>query len=204
MDLKALNAPVLGSILFINAAFALAIVERGSISSAIESIVALEAEFIAPATAAIVSGLVAHQLSALNKARIVFLRWRNPLPGSRAFSEVIHQDDRINLASLERWLQDTPTTPEYQNAMWYGIFRSLQSDAAVSQAHRLYLFYRDWCILCLAIWVGAGLFIAYAATARLAITYSVIMFVQFLFVRNAASKAGNRLVSTVLAIKSVE
>lgn len=204
MDLKALNAPVLGTILFINTAFAIAIVERGSISNAIESMVALEADFVAPAIAAIISGLVTNQLSALSKARIIFLRWRNPLPGSRAFSEIIHQDDRINAASLERWLQEIPSTPRSQNAAWYEIFRSLQSDAAVSQAHRLYLLFRDWCIICLAIWAGAGLYIAYTTTASLAITYSILMFVQFLFARNAAANSGNRLVSTVLAIKSVE
>lgn len=204
MDLKALNVPVLGSILFINTAFSLAIVEGGSISNALESIVSLEADFVAPATGVIISGLVTNQLSALSKARIVFLRWRNPLPGSRAFSEIMHRDDRINVASLKGSLQEIPLTPEFQNAEWYKIFRSLQSDATVAQAHRSYLLYRDWCILCLAIWIGAGVYIAHTATAKLAITYSVIMFVQFLFARNAAANSGNRLVSTVLAIKSVE
>src|ERR1700730_9284409 len=34
------------------------------------------------------------------KARLVFWRWNNPLPGCRAFSELLASDPRIDVASL--------------------------------------------------------------------------------------------------------
>src|SRR5262245_58674984 len=43
------------------------------------------------------------------KARIVFLRWKNPLPGSEAFTKFAYCDDRIDVQTLGRSLGPLPT-----------------------------------------------------------------------------------------------
>ena len=50
---------------------------------------------------AVLIGVVNGLLSADAKARIVFWRWSNPLPGSEAFSRHASRDPRIDIAALE-------------------------------------------------------------------------------------------------------
>src|SRR5688572_21442483 len=40
--------------------------------------------------------------SSTAKARFVFLRWNNPLPGSRAFSHFVKTDSRIDVEKLKK------------------------------------------------------------------------------------------------------
>ena len=49
----------------------------------------------------ILVGIANAQTSAENKARIVFLRWKNPLPGSEAFTRHAAGDPRVNLDAIE-------------------------------------------------------------------------------------------------------
>src|SRR5579872_1673202 len=65
------------------------------------------------------TGVVAAQFSAQAKARIVFMRWRDPLPGSEAFTKYARMDPRVDVQALERLIGQLPTTPAEQNATWY-------------------------------------------------------------------------------------
>ncbi len=52
------------------------------------------------------------QLSSNDKARLVFWRWKDPLPGCRAFSHHGKNDHRVNIERLEQLHGNLPSSPE--------------------------------------------------------------------------------------------
>jgi hypothetical protein len=150
-------------------------------------------------------GVLNAQFTAETKARLVFMRWRNPLPASRAFSHYVHQDPRINLRRLAEIIGPFPTDPKEQNARWYGLYTSLKDDPSVIQVHREYLFTRDYACLAAMMFVlltplGFFTFPAW----RLALAFLGAVLIQFLLASRAARHHGIRFVTTVLALKSSE
>src|SRR5437870_5022806 len=59
----------------------------------------------------ILTGILNAQLSADMKSRIIFMRWSNPLPGCEAFSRHAKQDQRIDIAALQRLCGRLPEDP---------------------------------------------------------------------------------------------
>ena len=149
------------------------------------------------------TGLLNAQLSADAKARIVFLRWRDPLPGSEAFTKHAPADPRVDLAALTAAIGPLPVTPRDQNALWYKLYKSVASDPAVGQVHRAFLFTRDYACLALFAFVILGIAgFAQIPSARTAFGWLALLAVQFLLARRAARTHGVRFVTTVLALKS--
>lgn len=144
-------------------------------------------------------------LSPMTKARLVFWRWRYPLPGCRAFSIHAKRDARINLPALRAKLGNLPKAEADQNSTWYKLYRTIEHEAAVSQGQRDFLFTRDYAALAaLAILpLGTAAFVQ-AGSLRQAATYLAILVAQYLVTRFAAANYGTRFVCTVLAIKSAE
>src|SRR5262245_58077554 len=58
-------------------------------------------------------------LSPMAKARLVFWRWRHPLPGSRVFTVHSKTDTRINIPALRARLGTLPKGEAEQNTAWY-------------------------------------------------------------------------------------
>lgn len=79
------------------------------------------------------------------KARLLFLRWTNALPGTRAFTELAPGDPRIDLTVLAKRFgkPDLPTAAEEQNKLWYRIMKANESRPSVAYAHQYYLLMRD-------------------------------------------------------------
>jgi hypothetical protein len=61
-------------------------------------------------------------VDATMKARLVFLRWRDPLPGSRAFSIYMQSDARINDVAIRDRYAPLPRSADRQNALWYAMY----------------------------------------------------------------------------------
>ena len=143
-------------------------------------------------------------LSADAKARMVFLRWRHALPGHRAFSEHAARDPRIDVVALKKIHGGPfPADPVEQNRTWYRMYKSIENDPAVRQAHRDYLFMRDYVGLCavfIAFYGGVGMFTI--PSMRVGLMYLLVLAAQFALVRQAASNYGTRFVTTVLARKT--
>lgn len=94
--------------------------------------------------ALIVATVLNGVLSADAKARLVFLRWQHALPGHRAFSVHAVRDPRIDISALDKAHgSPLPVDPAEQNRVWYRMYRSVENDPAVRQAHRDYLMLRD-------------------------------------------------------------
>lgn len=142
-------------------------------------------------------------LSAGTKARLVFLRWRNPLPGSEAFTRYAKEDPRVDMQALKRRLGALPRRPRDQNALWYRLYKQAESDIAVMQAHRDYLLTRDMTALAFAIAVALGaLSFLSVRPLPIAAAYTGALFLQFWIIRVAAANYGRRFVCTVLAVSS--
>lgn len=145
-------------------------------------------------------------LSADAKERLVFLRWKNALPGHRAFSRYAKSDPRIDLVALRKTLgAEFPVNPVEQNRVWYRIFKTVEEEPAVSQVHRDFLLLRDYTglsVLFIIFYGAVGLYTI--ASAKTLVLYLLALIIQYFVVRQAASQYGVRMVKTVLAQKAAK
>jgi hypothetical protein len=135
------------------------------------------------------------------KARLVFLRWRGALPGHRAFSRYMHADPRIDPKQVGKATgSPLPVEPTQQNRVWFRLYKTVENDPSVLQVHRDFLLTRDYtglAFLFLSFYGAAG-FVTVPST-NVALIYLGILLLQYLVVRQAASRYGVRMVTTVLA-----
>ena len=152
---------------------------------------------VALVVATVLTGL----LSSEAKARLVFLRWHHALPGHRAFTVHAVRDPRVDVAALEKLHGAAfPVDPVEQNRVWYRIYKTMENDAAVRQVHRDFLILRDYTGLCAVFFVlygAAGMFAI--PSTKVGLIYLLVLALQFVCVRQAASNYGTRMVTTVLA-----
>ena len=154
---------------------------------------------IAPIICFLIDGF----LSADAKARLVYWRWRHPLPGSRAFSKHLEADPRTDPDKLARDWGPFPDKPEQQNVLWYKIYRSVEHDVRVHEAHRAWLYAQ-------ALTAYAALFLSILGTTAVILPnplpsivwYLPALVLQYLATMIAARKLGLRFVRTVLAVAS--
>jgi hypothetical protein len=141
------------------------------------------------------------QLSAAAKSRLVFLKWKYPLPGHRAFTHYAKSDPRIDIAALQGACGRLPTNPKEQNLLWYKMFKAIDTDPAVLDAHEAYLIMRDAACLTLMILpiLGVAALLKFGVILKTA-CYIGLLFLQFFVFARAARNYGRRLVTTVLAL----
>ncbi len=139
-------------------------------------------------------------LGDLGKARLVFWRWKNPLPGCRAFSVTMATDPRIDAVRLRAKLGLVPTEPKEQNAAWYGLYRAHADNQTIREAHRVYLLTRDMAALAalFAVGLSVGAFITTIGWKTMTL-YSGALLAQYAVVATSARNYGNRFVANVLA-----
>lgn len=137
------------------------------------------------------------------KAAMVFLRCRNPLPGSRSFSELAQDEPRVDLATL-REHHEIPTAPKEQNLLWYRIYQRHQEKDAVRSGHLDYLLFRDLtAVTALFTTLGAAAVVG-ASGLTTGLSYFAGLGATFLLIRWIAARKGERFVTTVLACESAE
>ena len=139
----------------------------------------------------------------LGKARLVFWRWTNPLPGCRAFTLIMVTDPRVDVARLRARVSPIPSEPKEQNAAWYRLYKAHADKHTVLEAHRVYLLTRDMAALgvIFAVTFSVGAFLS-AVAWKLAAVYSCALFAQYVVVATSARNYGNRFVANVLAEES--
>jgi hypothetical protein len=150
---------------------------------------------------AIIVRLLIGQVDELNRSRLVFWRWNHPLPGCRVFTQYGLNDDRYTIDAVTQINGGPlPTDPQQQNARWYAFYAAAQNQAIVLEAHRYFLFYRDYATMSLLLIIafgGSGFwFIPSRTTAAL---YLLALVAQYLLARQAARNYGIRLTRDVLA-----
>lgn len=195
--------PALFGLMAANFAFYYAVVQNNTIIAGDWISLAKNLEGILPAGLGLVlTGVINAQLSPEMKARLVFMSWRDPLPGCKAFTCHAQSDARVDVACLELTYGPLPTAPREQNALWYKLYKTIEQDPAVRQVHRAFLFTRDYTSLALmfVIVLGTAGFIQIPST-RVAFIYLGLLLLQFVLAGQAARNHGKRFVTTVLAIK---
>lgn len=204
--LKTKNAPFVWTFLGVNIALLLAIRITGTADlvslNAIWSQLTLK-DGIAAAALPILAVILAGVLGDTGKARVVFWRLRNPLPGCRAFTRFVHEDPRINSAALMAKLGEFPAEPRQQNALWYKLYKLQAEKATVAHAHKVYLLTRDLAavsavLLCL---FSVAVIVSNMAL-RLKLGYTGYLLFQYVITAVAARNYGNRFVTNVLVEES--
>ena len=202
--LKDENRKALYAALALNVAVFLAAVQSdailgGDLLPLVRSAIASLPAVVSLILITIVNGLI----SADMKARLVFLRWDNPLPGSQAFSRYGPADPRVNFAEIKRLYGPLPTDPVEQNRLWYKMSLSVEGNARVKHAHREFLLARDYAPMALMLLIGLGAagFFTIPSTGT-AVIYAGLLLIQFAATIIAGQNYGRRFVTSVLAIKA--
>jgi hypothetical protein len=206
-SLKEQNRWQLWVIVAANSLFLYGVVQANAISlDGLRAVFSDVQKLIPVGFALVIATVLNGVLSADVKARLVFLRWRNVLPGHRVFSEYATTDPRIDCRALSRLIGSSlPVDPLEQNRLWYRLYRTVESDPAVRQVHRDFLLLRDYtglCTLFIVFYGAVGLYTIRSLTTWL--LYLVLLVLQYIVVRQAASNYGIRFVTTVLALKAAK
>lgn len=162
------------------------------------SAVAIRGVFIPllPVAVLLLSNVMPHQI----KDSLVFWKGKHALPGHAAFTKHGPADSRINMAALRKNVGALPSDPAEQNSFWYTLYKQADSDAAVSEAQRMYVLFRDAAALsfmCLIL-VPLALFVSRAGRDA-CLTALGLFAVQYAIAALSARFNGIRLVGNVLA-----
>lgn len=204
--LKSENMTALATVLVANVAAFYVLVTlddmlAANFSNAVKDIYKLLPAGVLAVVTVIINGIV----STTWKARIVSLRYSNPLPGSRAFSKYCGEDHRIDRSALESIYGPLPADPAEQNRLWFKIYRSVETEPRALDVHKAYLLARDLTVISLLMLVGFGAAAYFAIPSTVTYEYYLLFLAsQFVATNFAARNLGARFVCTVLALKSTE
>jgi hypothetical protein len=133
--------------------------------------------------------------------RLIHLKWHNPLPGCRAFTEIGPKSNHVDMQLLEAKCGPLPTDPGDQNKLFYKIYLKVRDEVGVLDAHRRYLAARDIgtiaAILTLALPILAWIATQNASRSAL---YALGLAIFFILCAVAAKNYSRRMVQHVLAL----
>ena len=160
------------------------------------------------AVTAIINGMIGSE----TKAKIVFLRWKNPLPETRVFSELIANDKRIDKKRIDLEIKGVSSfSAEEQNILWFEYYSQSQTNPLVVSSERNYVYYRDYA--CMLILFALAAFFALAASItgfyfrdslNLICICLFAIAAQYVFVAPVAARSGKEFVTTVIAVSFVK
>jgi hypothetical protein len=135
--------------------------------------------------------------------RIMHWRWRNPLPGCRAFTSVGPISSNVCMRVLETEYGPLPSKGIEQNQLFYRIYREFREDVGVLDAHRRYLAVRDIGTITALLMVPLP-WLAWWASGNIAsaVAYSVALIMIYILCVTAARNYSWRMVQNVLALAS--
>lgn len=132
---------------------------------------------------------------------LVHLRWRDPLPGCRAFSKVGPAANHVDMDAITRKFGPLPTEPSKQNQLFYRIYQDHRDAVGVLDAHRRYLAARDiGTITGLLVLPLAVLAFVTTRDVGRSLTYGATLFFAYLLCAVAAKNYGRRMIEHVLAL----
>lgn len=137
------------------------------------------------------------------KERLVFWRWRDVLPGHRAFTVHGPADARVDMTALKKQLGELPAAPGEQNRIWYRLFKQCDTRPEVAPTHRSYLFSREYTTISVVFLIFAGLSgFAVLPDIRTASIYVAALVAQFIVASLSARHHGTRMVTNTLALQN--
>ena len=206
--LKIRNAPAV--ILFILWCFSLYIVFQTApggllshLPDSLSKVRATDGIFVtmSPLIALVLTGI----LSADSKARLVFLRFRNALPGHRAFSQLAPGDSRIDMDKLRLIVSPWPSTPAAENRTWYAIYKKHANSTTVLHSHQSFLLARDLAAISFLFFLTGPWGLAIVQRGLLwPLLYAFVMLGHYIVLMIVAQNHGRRFVCNVLAEHTVK
>ncbi len=149
--------------------------------------------------------LLTSLLSADAKAAIVFWRAKETLPRHRAFSIYAASDSRINVDALRKNVGPFPDDPREQNTRWFKLYKKVESEVTVTQAHRHCLLFRDLAAMSLLLAPIATLTLSLSGSASpTAWIAFALLCTQYAATALAGRNNGVRFVTNVLTLHSVK
>ena len=199
LSLKAQNVKQIGAVILADALLLGALAFPATLAQAATVLAGVR---IAGATITpLIVLLLTSLLSADVKAILVYWRVRDVLPGHRAFSVYALKDSRIDIERLRAVVEEFPTSPRDENIAWYRLFKQVESDTGVAQAHRAFLLFRDLAALSFLLAVAAPIaLLVIGAASELAWIAVGVIVTQFIATAGAARFNGERFVCNVLAL----
>jgi hypothetical protein len=205
LPLKVRNRPKLLAFIAANLTVLILLIYRELVAHDPTSLIT-EAKVIPLGVAFLLTTVLNGFLSNETKARLVFLRWTDPLPGREAFTKHGPEDVRVDMAAITaKCGGQLPTDARAQNATWYRFYREIHDAPGVEQVHQDFLLMRDCTGLAFLFLIAFGVLgfraITPPSTASL---YFGGLLLQFGLVRQAAVTYGHRFVATVLACAATQ
>lgn len=145
--------------------------------------------------------LLVNLMPASWRDRLGHLRWTNPLPGNRAFTEYGPEDDRVDMGALEKVRGPLPTSAKEQNALWYKLYKEVGNEVSVVESQKRYLLFRDLAAMSLALMVASPI-LAIAFDWRIVMWAASLFVAQTVLCAITSRNTGIRFVNNVLVLHS--
>lgn len=139
------------------------------------------------------------------KEFLVFWRFKNRLPGHRAFSHIGPRDSRIDTARLALLFPaGVPEDPKRQNNEWYRFYRNFRDEPQVFFSHKAFLLTRDLASLTVVFipLTISGHFLL-GTTLHLVIYHLLLLLVLFVLMSLSSRNYAERFVANVLVEASI-
>lgn len=151
---------------------------------------------LSPLVVFVLSGIVSADL----KSILVFWRFKNVLPGHRAFTNLGPKDARIDMNKVEQVIGNIPEEPKDQNSVWYKYYKKYQDCLIVKTSHKHYLLSRDLTGMTLVMIIVLPWSILFVSKHWItAVSYFSVMAGHYLVLALVAQNYGERFVCNVLA-----
>ncbi len=198
--LKAQNVPWIWAVVVADALAVIAFAYPAALDQA-ASLLASGAKLAGASIAPVVVLLLTSLIPSDVKAMLVYWRVKDVLPGSRAFSRYARRDERIDLDALKAKVGEFPRSGKDQNALWYRLFKERDNEPEVSEAHRLFLLFRDLAALSVLLGLVAPVVLVLLGASLTAVATAAAIFgAQYVACAVAARFHGVRMVCNVLAL----
>ena len=140
------------------------------------------------------------------KELFVFWKFKNRLPGHRAFSHIGPTDPRIDMERVKQLFpHGLPVDPKEQNNEWFRLYRQYQDDLQVFHSHKAFLLTRDLTSLTV-VFIPLSILghFLLGSTLQMLIYHLLILVMLFIVISLSAKHYGERFVANVLVEASIK
>ena len=140
------------------------------------------------------------------KEFFVFWRFKNRLPGHRAFSHIGPHDPRIDMERIKQlYPNGLPSDPKVQNSEWFRLYRQYQDELQVFYSHKAFLLTRDLTSLTVVFMPLSILGHFLLGSKPQMLVYNLLILVMlFVGISLSARHYGERFVANVLVETSIK
>lgn len=156
---------------------------------------------VVPLAISLILFLINGLISADIKAILIFWRFKDPLPGSRAFTVHGPKDPRVDLTKLSTQYGPLPTAAKAQNSLWYKIYKINKLEQSVYVPHKQYLLARDVASMAVIFILFLGIPALIWGRYPYNWWYIALLIGEYLLFAVAGQNYGKRFVTNVLAIE---